>query len=60
MEELKSFQHNAEYVKIVVKENDENEITISDDYYNNKLMNEISLNSWACDKKSVNKKYLLW
>ena len=47
LEELKSFQHNAEYVKIVVKENDENEITISDDYYNNKLMNEISLNSFV-------------
>ena len=31
----------------MVKENDENEITISDDYYNNKLMNEISLNSFV-------------
>ncbi len=46
LEELKSFQHNAEYVKIVVKENDENETEVYDEYYNNKLMNEISLNSF--------------
>ena len=46
LEELKSFQHSAKYVKIIVKANSVDEMTINDNYYNNVLMNEISLNSF--------------